>query len=182
MRIGFLQTKNISVDKISNLTYKVVAFSEVPEFNMDDAVDWAVEMISLGYESPSLFILAGISKPTNYFEVVDYLKETLEELHLQVKTGDDAVFSYSSYYLEQIANGKNVRRNLERVYEFCQLKDYEKQIYDFKLLYWAWGDLDYGNNFTDYWPKATKENIEKILMSTAVKWVKENRKHYCQTI
>jgi hypothetical protein len=149
---------------------------------VDDAVDWAVEMISLGHETPSLLILAGLSKPTNYFETVDYLKATLNELHLELKTSDEAVLSYSSYYIEQIAKGNNVRQNLARVYEFCQLKDYKKSIYDFFLLHWAWGDFDYGNQYTDYWPTATNENIESVVISTADKWLKQNKDYYLQTI
>lgn len=170
------------MDKISSLTYKVVAFSEVPDFNMDDAVDWAVEMISLGNEAFSLYILAGLSKPTNYFEAVEYLKEALDELHLKTKSGDDGVLSYSSYFIAEIAKGNNVKQNLARVYAFCQLKGYEKQIYDFFLLHWAWDDVDYGNEFSAYWPVATKENIESVVILTADKWVKENKKHYDQTI
>ena len=170
------------MDKISSLTYKIVAFSEAPNFNMDDTIDWAVEMISLGHETPSLLILAGLSKPTNYFETIDYLKATLDELHLLVKTGDDGVRSYISYYIEQIAKGNNVRENLASVYGFCQLKNYEKPMNDFFLLHWAWSDFDYGNKYTDYWPAATKENIESVVISTADKWVKENKKHYSQIL
>jgi hypothetical protein len=164
------------------LTYKVVAFSEVPNFNMDECVDWAIEMISLGYESPSLFILAGLSKPTNYFETVEYLQATLDELHLKVKTGEDGVLSYSSYFIEQIAKGNKVKENLSAVYKFCQAKDYEKPIFDFYLLYWAWDDLDYGNEVQSYWPDADKQNIESIVISTADKWVKKNKMFYAQTI
>jgi hypothetical protein len=170
------------MDKISRLTNKVVAFSEVPNFNMDECVDWAIEMISLGYDTPSLLILAGLSKPTNYFETVEYFKKTLNELHLKIKTGNEGVLSYSSYFIEQIALGYNVKENLTAVYKYCQLKNYEKTIYDFYLLYWAWDDFDYGNKCQSYWPDADKQNIESVVISIADKWVKENKKQYAQTI
>ena len=59
---------------------------------------------------------------------------------------------------------------------------WQKNIFDFYLLYWAWGDLDYGSEYQSYWPDAVKENIESIVISTADKWVKENKKHCEQTI
>lgn len=149
---------------------------------MDECLDWAVEMISLGYDSPSLYILASLSKPTNYFETIEYLKATFDELDLSFKRGVEGVVSYSSYFIEQISKGINVKENLKIVYKFCQEKDYEKPIYDFYLLYWAWDDLDYGNEYQSYWPDATKSNIEHITISTALNWVKENKRQYAQTI
>lgn len=45
-------------------------------------------MLELGYESQSLLILAGITKPTNYFEIIDYLKKALAELNMTLKNGE----------------------------------------------------------------------------------------------
>lgn len=61
------------------------------------------------------------------------------------------------------------------IYAFCQSKDYEKQIFDFYLLHWAWSDFDYGEKYTHYWDNANKENIEKIVIEVAKKWVIENQ-------
>jgi len=165
---------------ISELTYKVVAYSDLTTLNGDDCVDWAIEMLQLGHDRPSLLILAGLTKPTNQFEVRDYLKRSLSELELDEKTGDDATLSYSSYYITKISNGEDVKKNLGMVYEFCKARDYEKVIYDFYLLYWAWDDLDYGNEYQAYWPDTDKSNIEQIVIETAKKWVEENEKHYAQ--
>jgi hypothetical protein len=165
---------------ISDLTYKVVAYSDLATVNGDDCVDWAIEMLQLGHETPSLLILAGLSKPTDQFEVRNYLKSALDELALAEKTGDDATLSYSSYYINKICRGEDVKRNLEMVYEFCKARDYEKLIFDFYLLRWAWADLDYGNNYQSYWPDAHKANIERIVIETASKWISDNEKHYAQ--
>ena len=161
---------------ISELTYKVVAYSDLTTLNGDDCVDWAIEMLQLGHDTPSLLILAGLTKPTNQFEVRDYLKRALSELELDEKTGDDATLSYSSYYIAKIAKGEDVKINLGLVYEFCKARDYEEVIYDFYLLYWAWDDLDYGNEHQHYWPGADKSNIERVVIETAEKWVLENEK------
>ena len=46
----------------------MLAYQHLNDFNNDQTVDWALEMLTLGYDTPSLLILAGISKPTNFFE------------------------------------------------------------------------------------------------------------------
>jgi hypothetical protein len=166
--------------KISDLTYKVVAFSEVPGFNSDECIDWALEMVFLGHEKPSLLILAGLSKPTNYFETIEYLKQALNELKLDILNGDKAILSYSSYYIKKISQCENIREHLDKVFRFRQSKDYEQLIYVFYLLYWAWDDLDYGNEYSPYWANANTENIQTIVVDTATKWLAENRVHYAQ--
>jgi hypothetical protein len=165
---------------ISDLTYKVVTYSDLTTVNGDDCVDWAIEMLQLGHDTPSLLILAGFTKPTNQFEVRDYLKRTLSELKLVEKTGDEATLSYSSYYISKIAKGENVKRNLGMIYEFCKARDYEENIFDFYLLHWTWDDLDYGEEYNNYWPDANRHNIKEIVIDIAKKWILENEKHYAQ--
>jgi hypothetical protein len=68
---------------------KVIAYQEVTSFDTDSSVDWAVEMIGLGYDIENVIMLAGLSKPTNYFETTAYLNNALAELGLNPKTGED---------------------------------------------------------------------------------------------
>ena len=128
----------------------------------------------------SLLTLAGLSKPTNYFQTVDYLKQALNELKLEILQGDKAILSYCSYYIQKISQCENIRQNLKEVYKFCRSKDYEQLIYDFYLLYWAWDDIDYGNEYTPYCENANAGNIQTIVVYTSTKWLAENRVHYAQ--
>lgn len=166
--------------KISDLTYKVVAFSEVPNFNTDECVDWAVEMLCLDYEIISTLILSSLTKPTNYFETIPYLVSAIKELRLVTKTGEEGILSYSSYFINKIAQHKDIKENLVALYRYCSAKNYEKVIYDFYLLFWAWDDLDYGNEYQSYWPTATKQNIESITKTIAIQWLKEHKQRYVQ--
>lgn len=170
-------------NKLSALTYKIVAFEEIQQVDTNESIDWAFEMMQLGYESPTLFMLASFNKPTNYFEVINYVKDTVRELGLEMKSGDDAILSYASYYIQKIAEGENVRDNLTKVYDVYQSGDYEDFLFDFYMLHWAWDDLDYfGNQYSYHWPAAKKNNIEKITIEEAVKWVAEYQNRYLQTI
>ena len=39
---------------ISELTYKIVAFPEIQQADTNESIDWAVEMMEHGYNSPTL--------------------------------------------------------------------------------------------------------------------------------
>jgi hypothetical protein len=75
----------------SDLTSKMLAYQHLKNFDIDQAIDWAVEMLSLGYETPSLLILAGISKPTNFFEAEKYLLRSINELGIELPEEHDAI-------------------------------------------------------------------------------------------
>ena len=70
---------------ISSLTYLMMAYPGIQIGHGDKCVDWAIEMAELGYDSPHLFMLAGITKPTNYSECAAYLKTALMELGIPEK-------------------------------------------------------------------------------------------------
>lgn len=163
---------------ISPLTCRIIAFSEITEVDGDKVIDWALEMMELGYESTSLFMLASFTKPVLFYEIADYLNATLKELNILPKTGEAATISYSSYYINKIAAGENIRLNMGIVYNLCQKHNYEGNLYDFYLLYWAWDDIDYGCiDHNPYWEGATINNIEQIVIETAKKWLIENKEH-----
>lgn len=172
---------------ISDLTYKVVAYSEIPSYNTDECVDWAIEMVGLGYDTENLLILAGLNKPTNYFETVKFLNLAIRECGLVLKSGKEGVISYSFYYIKQIAKSINVKENLSKVYKYYISIDNDKlngnkPIFDFYLLNWAWSDLDYNNTQQEYWPGATISNIEQTVINFANKWLVENENHYWQQL
>jgi hypothetical protein len=73
-----------------------------------------------------------------------------------------------------MARSIDVKSNLQALYSTGTAFDYEKQIFDFYLLYWAWGDFDYGEVYQDYVPEATKDNIEEFVTEKAIAWLKNN--------
>lgn len=160
----------------SDLTYKMVAFSEIENFNCDDCIDWAYEMLILGYSSENLLVLAGLSKPTTYFEIKEYLKKALNELNIKSLEKEEAIMSYSTYYIKKIAESENFEQNLKLIHTFCQDNDDNENIFEFSLLYWAWEDIKYGEEYTHYWENANRHNINQIIIETAKKWLSKNKK------
>lgn len=147
---------------ISALTYKVVAYKAAPQFDINECVEWALEMILLNYESESLLILAGLTKPVDYFEAVKYLEASIKELDLQTLTDDEGIVSYCSYYITQIAKGLRVKENLALSCDYMLSIEYHSSIYDFCRLHWAWQELEYDGKQW-YWDERRWITLNKLL-------------------
>ncbi len=157
--------------KNSSLTSKILAYKELQDFDINEAIDWAVDMLTLGYETPSLLILSGFSKPTNFYDAEEYLKGSIKELGLKIPERNVAIFQYCKYLIEKIADEENVKGNLYQLYKIAGTIDDDKRIFDFYLLYWAWSDLDYGLEYQHYWDGATPKNIEQVVIEQAKKYL-----------
>jgi photosystem II stability/assembly factor-like uncharacterized protein len=161
----------------------VISEAKVAMAKANDVNRKLEELMELGYESLTLYMLSSFSKPANYFEIIKYVTETVDELGLTLKDGEEAILSYAGYYVYQIAKGHKVRENLTEIYTFCQSRNYEGLIYDFHLLHWAWDQLDYEDSkFNHYWSGATRANIETIVIEESKKWLKKNEMHFAQSI
>lgn len=161
---------------ISDLTYKMVAYSIIEDFNPDECVDWAVEMLQAGYDTPVVGIIASMDKPVNYFEIIDYLEKALLELGISKKNGKKALFSYCIFYIIKIAKKPEVKKNLRDLVGIISGSDLMERLMDFCLLSWAWSEVD--KLYNHYWSGATPENIKRIVISTARKWLEENKRKY----
>ena len=158
----------------SNLTSRILAYKQLQGFNIDQAVDWAVEMLCLGYETPSILILAGISKPTNFFETEKHLLDSLKELGITLPEKHEAILGYCKYLIGQISQSISVRANLYELHKVADTTERDDSIFDFYLFSWAWADLEYGQAYQHYVPEVTKDNIEELLISRAIEWLKDN--------
>jgi hypothetical protein len=158
----------------SELTSQILAYKELTDFDINISIDWALDMLKLGHDTPSLLILAGLSKPTNFFETEAYLISALKELDIQIPERDEAIYQYCKSFINKIALSENVKNNLHQLYRLAKTQPDDKRIFDFYLLYWAWGDLDYNPTYQHYWEGATLNNIESIVTDLAKKWIASN--------
>ena len=155
----------------SPLTDKMLAFAAVPCFRYDEAVDWAVEMLVRGYDTPSLLILAGLSKPTDQWEALGYLQAAVRELGLSFDDQEAAALRYARYLVGQVAAGHRAAlKELHREYYDAFSGLY---LQDFISLHWAWEDFDLGDTYSPYWPDATPSTIEQLAIAKARQWLEE---------
>lgn len=166
--------------EVSKLTYKIAGLSEIQFLDSDEFIDWACEMLELGYESESLFMLASVQKPTNFYESSPLVKSAFGELGLILRTGRDAVLSYSYMFVKDLACGKETKRNLAELAKFCIRMHYQKDIFSFYLLHFELEDIQENVVCGNYWKTATPENIQATIRIVAKEWIEKYRENYAQ--
>src|ERR1043165_5095957 len=75
-------------------TYKILKAKALNEDIDESWIDWAMEMIEAGYESENLYMLAGITKPYNQFELQELMRKVLHDLHLEYSDKETALKNY----------------------------------------------------------------------------------------
>ncbi|MEA5532470.1 hypothetical protein [Crocosphaera sp. XPORK-15E] len=141
----------------------------------EDIINWAISLLIMGYDSPNLRILAGLTHLNNRSEVAHYVDKTLEELKIPKLEGKAAVIAYTSVILRDFLDGHiSQNKAIGEIYQLCLSWDYLEEIYDFYLLWNALDDFRY-DDIQFYWPNATKENISSIIREQAQKWLEKHK-------
>ena len=90
-------------------------------------IDWAVSQLLQGKKSQSLYLLAGMSKNDNYFDVEDYFFKSIKELDLILSTEEKAIEEFIVPQVHevcaQIVNNEispiNGSQKLEHLYDIA---------------------------------------------------------------
>lgn len=137
-------------------------------------VDWGVDRLCDGLDSPSLRILAGLLPPYSTLEVADYTARTLRELGIELPTGSAAIKAISHSYVSDIVEHPDLMQlRLKDLCDLCIAEDYEKSIYDFYLLHWAFDDLQQ-EPVQWYWHGADRSNIHEIVLERCRSWLHDH--------
>ncbi|HEX7904411.1 MAG TPA: hypothetical protein VF487_11060 [Chitinophagaceae bacterium] len=151
-------------------TYKILALKSLHRSVDEKWAEWAIDMLTTGFDSEHLRILAGIEKPYNQFYLQDLTDKVFKELNLDYSKQEEVIRNYTYYLVSEVLNGKNhlfiVLRLLKDMYEEI---DYQKEYQDFYLLYWAKDDLE-NSNVQWYWPDADRNNIDKVILDYFKHW------------
>ncbi|MBL8001037.1 MAG: hypothetical protein JNL05_03660 [Flavobacteriales bacterium] len=133
-------------------------------------VDWAVEMLTAGFETENLVILAGESGPFNQFRMQELVDRALAELGLDYSDKDQIIKNYACYLIDRSLDGE-----LNSIEVLATLKDiyfemgYVRYLRDFHDLYYAKDDLsDAGHQW--YWNGATRDNIDTVIADYFRNW------------
>jgi hypothetical protein len=134
-------------------------------------VDWAIGMLERGYEGNYLLRLAGMLPPYNHFEISDLRDRALNELCIDDVNKDLALQNYATEVLTDAIRGRrSMISAIEIVKELCIANDYQRELMDFYLLYFAYTDLQ-ESDVQWYWPDATRQNINEVVRERAVAFV-----------
>lgn len=144
-------------------TYRILMKKAFNEDIDENWVEWALEMMEAGYESDSLYILAGIMKPYNQFELQELTDKVIADLNLETSDKSLTIRNYVYYILSTTINEpREYLTTLREVKDICIGLDMEKEYMDFYLLYFAKDDLNESENQW-YWDGAGRNNIDEII-------------------
>ncbi|MGE0145153.1 MAG: hypothetical protein AB7T19_17850 [Planctomycetota bacterium] len=126
-------------------------------------VNWAVDALGQGRDSPGLRILAGETPPFSHFEMQSLVDRTFCELGLtDPQTVEDALSVLARRLARFVLAG-----DVDRGAALVELRTYYLQfdvpdVLDFYLLHHALADLQSGSQQW-YWPGADRSNIDRVI-------------------
>jgi hypothetical protein len=157
--------------KMPELLTARILMNKALNHNIDESwIDWAITMIEAGFESENLYILAGVTKPYNQFELQELTNRVLSDLNLDYSERSSVVKNYVYYLiLTSVNKPETYYHTLRELKCICQELDMDKEYMDFYLLYYAKDDLLVSVNQW-YWEGADRGNVDKIITDQFVNW------------
>lgn len=148
----------------------IQSHKELEHFDYSKAVDWAIDLIRQGKETENVLMLASFSEPIDRFEIRPYVTNVLNDFGLEELDYKSAVIAETHYHLNEILNDRQIRKNLQSLYQLCVDNDYESGLMNFYLIYHGWDELEeIGVNY--YFEGADLDSIEEVLKKEARKWI-----------
>ena len=87
---------------------------------LDDIIEWAIELLYLGYDSPNLRILAGLTNLNDYWEITNYVNKTLKDFKISKLEGKTAVIAYTFVIVKEFLTGKiSQEKMLGDIHQLC---------------------------------------------------------------
>ena len=170
----YLLKERCFINMIKNLGY-LLAFPEISTDDFEIYIECGISLLENGCSLDSVCLLAGYSKPYNFFELRKIISDMKEELSFPDLEGSQAVAAYSYRSVEKLASEDNHTDTLNRLSDLCVKNNYAPVIYDFYLLHFALSDLLCYGEPQQYWKGLTPENSAEVIKNAAQNWLKENR-------
>jgi hypothetical protein len=149
----------------------------------DQLPDIAVQGLEEGLDTPSLCILAGLSKNENPFQIEHYFKLTLEELKIELPDRRQAAVEYSLAIVDEILDGeKAIIQGVNEIYFkaihsydfYSETKDFVYDSIGFESIYGLFDTYDDLFNADRPW-QVDKTN-EQLMTDTIEQLWKELKK------
>lgn len=157
-------------------TYKIL---KEKAFNADinvSWIDWAIEMITVGYESLNLYELAGTIRPYNQSELQLLTNKVFRDLNLDFSDKTKTLKNYIYFLLTtNINKPENYYRVLQEFKDIYYELDMDSDYRGFTDLFWAKDDLIYSENQW-YWIGADRSNIDSIIKEYFEQWISNFKK------
>ena len=149
---------------IQKETDKILGQRLLPRFNSKQFVDWAVNLLSNGYETENIVILAGM----DYDSTEDrekYFWKSIEELKIEVNKSDfELIEIYVSQVVEDVCNGRiKPVDGFKIMQDVLRATDYFSKFIQFYLIAEDFDCLEYGS-YPIFNSGITKDNKEEFII------------------
>lgn len=150
---------------IQEEVYKILGQRLLNEFDSKKLVEWAVNVMKLGYDSESLIILAGLDYESTE-EREEYFWKSVEELNLNIKREEsELVNDYAKYVANAVVNMQlSPKSGLNTMYNIYLSTGYDSKYIQFYELDEDLNDLNYAEYTPIYNQGITKENADKFII------------------
>jgi len=145
--------------------------------------DIGVTGLQEGLDTPSLCILAGLSKNESPFQIEHYFKLTLEELNIKLPDKRQAAIEYAMAIVDEILEGKKdviigtreIRYNAIDSYDFfSESKQYVYDSIGFETAYGLFDTIDELSCANGPWQ--TEKTNEQLMIETKTELFEELKK------
>ena len=133
-------------------------------------INWAYDMLSAGFETENLIMLAGELEPYNQFELQSLTDKVFSDLRLTWDNREQILKNYVCYLVDMAINSKIKFINvLDLIKDIYIELDHESSLSGFYMLYYAYDDLKHSDQQW-YWDGATRENIDEMAKDYFIEW------------
>ncbi len=123
-----LSPSHLSDDRWRRLA-RLLARTQFGTGSGSDVVDWAVDALVAGWDSPALEVLAGLDKPPNDFEVDRYVDRALSELGVEMPRGPQVVHLYAVAIAGDILAGTiSPYEGAREMFRICVAANYPEEL------------------------------------------------------
>jgi len=148
------------------------------QITVADYIDWAVDKIVSGYDSPNLRMLSGLDSSGGLFEAEFHFGRSLNELGIVEPDRAGKFKGYAIELAQQILEEQlSLRDGVNILYRICVLLDYAKEFMIWLELDDAIEDIKTGG-YPHSYSTMTAENFENIVRSEAEKFLESAKNNF----
>lgn len=148
---------------LEELTTNIFAEKILTQFDSKKYIDWAINVMELGYESENLFILAGLDNELTQIRE-EYFWKTIKDLNISVnKTDAELIQNYAKFIAQKVIDNEiDIDDAFRIMLRICSTTGYEQRYIPF---YEIDEDLDYlfYDNSILFNSGLTKENKTEFI-------------------
>ncbi len=156
-------------------TAQILAERALQKSCSEQCVNWAIGLLESGCESPTACRLAAKCPPHNHFELASLRDQVLEELGVIDTPHDEAIIDFAAELLSRAEDETmDLDAAIEMVKDLCVANNYQADLHDFYLLYFARTDLR-EREYQYYWSDADRSNIDEVTRERVRRFLTEYR-------